>query len=553
MPRARSEQPRPQAPPPSAADPGALAAIRRALRALGYAEQPLADLMGIEHPAALAEGALVAVRARLAGVRSGTPRALAALARLFLLGDTLPPAQLGRALDSELVAALERARLVRNGAAGVYSPFALYPCRGTFIATDRRFRPLARQPVMYLGGDSYALAYLCPERCQGRALDLCTGSGVQAIVAARAGAERVLGVDTSARALRFARFNAALNEVAKRCRLVRADLDLALRPGERFELVLANPPFVPSPHRGRGQLAYRDAGPRGERVLARLLRALPQRLVRGGLALVVTVIAERCGLEADELVRSWLGPGADLGALWLEFGRQRVEEYALAQVRRAFGDSEQQRARRFARWRRALVRAGVRWLAGGVLCVRPHRGPSPPWVDRVACAPPRGPAPELVLRLLRGAELAHGIVFPDELLERRLRLAADVLLTRSAAAGPGGRLRALACTAHCRGLPLEPARISPGAWALLQALGGAGRPAAAEDAPPPSAELSPPERSAAGAQRPRGAGSERTEAEAAAPPPPLRAALAALGQSAPRLDEVLALCARGVLEPLAAP
>ena len=44
---------------------------------------------------------------------------------------------------------------------------------------------------MALGGDSYALAYLQPARPSGTALDLCSGSGVQAIIAARRGSEPV--------------------------------------------------------------------------------------------------------------------------------------------------------------------------------------------------------------------------------------------------------------------------------------------------------------------------------------------------------------------------
>src|SRR5207248_1145451 len=116
------------------------------------------------------------------------------------------------------------------------------------FAADHRFRlagPAPREPVMYLGGDSYALAYLAPAPPEGgRALDLCSGSGVHAILAALRGAARAIGVDVSPRAIAFARWNAALNGVAERCEFRRGDLYAPLRAEEedaRFDLILANP------------------------------------------------------------------------------------------------------------------------------------------------------------------------------------------------------------------------------------------------------------------------------------------------------------------------
>ena len=74
-----------------------------------------------------------------------------------------------------------------------------------------------------------------------RALDLCTGNGIQAILLA-AHADSVVATDVNARALAYTSFNAALNGVDN----VETRLGSFLDPvdGERFELVVANPPYV---------------------------------------------------------------------------------------------------------------------------------------------------------------------------------------------------------------------------------------------------------------------------------------------------------------------
>ena len=93
-------------------------------------------------------------------------------------------------------------------------------------------------------------------------LDLCTGSGCLAILAALAFPKaRVDASDTSAAALAVARRNVQSYRLGKRVRLVRSDLFAAL-PG-RYELILCNPPYVPATEmrrlpRGRLRASTRD-------------------------------------------------------------------------------------------------------------------------------------------------------------------------------------------------------------------------------------------------------------------------------------------------------
>ncbi|MET7645909.1 HemK2/MTQ2 family protein methyltransferase [Streptomyces sp. NPDC005426] len=117
-------------------------------------------------------------------------------------------------------------------------------------------------------------------------LDVCTGSGVLAVTAARRGA-RVTAVDVSARAVATARLNALLNR--RRVRVRRRDLAAAM--AERaYDLVLCNPPYVPAPQAGvpdRGARRAWDAGLDGRAVLDRVCDHAPNALKPGGVLLMV--------------------------------------------------------------------------------------------------------------------------------------------------------------------------------------------------------------------------------------------------------------------------
>jgi release factor glutamine methyltransferase len=116
-------------------------------------------------------------------------------------------------------------------------------------------------------------------------LDLGTGSGALALEAARLGA-RVTAVDISWRAVLAARVNALLS--GRSIRVRRGDLTDAVR-GRRFDLVVSNPPYVPSPDAGtpRGAARSWDAGWDGRLLLDRICDAAPALLRPHGALLVV--------------------------------------------------------------------------------------------------------------------------------------------------------------------------------------------------------------------------------------------------------------------------
>ncbi|HVW44489.1 MAG TPA: HemK2/MTQ2 family protein methyltransferase [Amycolatopsis sp.] len=119
-----------------------------------------------------------------------------------------------------------------------------------------------------------------------RVADLCSGSGVGAIAAARAGAREVLAVDAYRLAVLSARFNAAVRRLPVRVR--HGDVTSALEAGP-FDLVLSNPPYVPCPsgEPSAGAAMAWDAGRDGRRCLDVLCDSAFDLLCPGGTMLVV--------------------------------------------------------------------------------------------------------------------------------------------------------------------------------------------------------------------------------------------------------------------------
>ncbi|GHG50854.1 HemK2/MTQ2 family protein methyltransferase [Streptomyces griseocarneus] len=136
-----------------------------------------------------------------------------------------------------------------------------------------------------------------------RVLDVGTGTGALALAAARQGAGQVTAVDISVRAVLTARVNGLL--ARRRIRAVRGDL-LGPVAGQRFDLVLANPPYVPTPATGRPPRAAdrpRDAGEDGRSVLDPLCARVPALLEPAGVLLIVhsalSGVARTLALLAD--------------------------------------------------------------------------------------------------------------------------------------------------------------------------------------------------------------------------------------------------------------
>jgi release factor glutamine methyltransferase len=139
-------------------------------------------------------------------------------------------------------------------------------------------------------------------------LDVFTGSGALAVAAAVEGARETTAVDISIRAVVNARLNAFLN--GARVDALRGDL-VAPVNGRRFDLVLANPPYVPSesdtlPRRGRSR-AW-EGGVDGRALLDRVCAEAAGHLTPGGSLLMVHSSLSGEVATLDALAASGLEP-----------------------------------------------------------------------------------------------------------------------------------------------------------------------------------------------------------------------------------------------------
>ena len=160
-----------------------------------------------------------------------------------------------------------------------------------------------------------------------RVLDLCTGSGCLAILAALAFPRaRIDAADLAAPALALARRNVADHRLADRIALHRGDLFRPLA-GRQYDLIISNPPYVdaagmkalPPEYRHEPHLGL-AAGDDGLDLVHRILAGAPRHLTRHG-ALLCEIGRGRVPLEAayPKTPFLWLDTEQSEGEVfWLE-------------------------------------------------------------------------------------------------------------------------------------------------------------------------------------------------------------------------------------------
>lgn len=140
-----------------------------------------------------------------------------------------------------------------------------------------------------------------------RVLELCAGAGTLSVLAAGLPGTEVTAVDISWRAVVCAWTNARRS--GRRVRLHRGDLGAPVA-GHGFDVVVANPPYVPvGPHPpGRGPRRAFDGGPDGRVLVDRVCDETPDLLRPGGCLLVVHSAFN----GVDESVRRLAARGLDV-------------------------------------------------------------------------------------------------------------------------------------------------------------------------------------------------------------------------------------------------
>nr|WP_202890223.1 class I SAM-dependent methyltransferase [Actinopolymorpha rutila] len=233
--------------------------------------------------------------------------------------------------------------------------------------------------VLGVNSAASTLAQLTVRRPARRALDLGTGCGVQALHLS-GHVREVVGTDVNPRALAMARLTGTLN-----------GLDWDLREGslfepvrgEKFDLVVSNPPFVISP---RGGLTYRDSGMAGDEVCRRIVTQAPDFLADGGVCQILANWLHVRGENWRDRLGDWLadsgagsgtGSGADCDAWVLQREVSDPAEYVELWLKDAGVHGTPEYARRYDDWLAWFEAQDAEGVGFGWITLRRNAGPRP--------------------------------------------------------------------------------------------------------------------------------------------------------------------------------
>jgi methylase of polypeptide subunit release factors len=387
------------------ADTEAAKALGFVLRSVGYSESSVEDLLGDEAYSGGEDEALADER-RLPEGR------LATVIRLFFLQRPVPAADALEALGRGGVDALAAMGFAAVEADEVVSRVRILPIGRLLVAADG-----------YASGDDpedYVAVYtptsrlldsLTPRPRVARALDVATGSGIHALLAA-AHADRVVATDVNARALVFTELNAALNGLS----------NLECRPGslfepvagETFDLITCNAPYVVSPER---RWVYRDAGFDADEVSERVVREAAAHLADGGFAtMLVSWLAEDED-EPDERAIEWAEQtGCDSWILstWDADPLSHASTWNSHLEGEAFEQALDE-------WNAYFDQLGVEWISEGAILLHKRSGGGETRVDSIE-ADDVDTADEQIRRAFASRARLAALDGRDELLDQRLSL-----------------------------------------------------------------------------------------------------------------------------------
>lgn len=345
------------------------AALREALLAADFTADGLLELLGAPAYAALARSETVPALRATRG-----DGALSALVRLFLLQESVPHARVADVLpvgvllesdwlaerDGELRATVD----VRPYGGPSGEDWFIVSDLGCAVGGAGGIGKHEEGVVLGVGGASTTLAGITVRTPVASALDLGTGSGIQALHAAQH-ATRVTATDLNPRALRFTRLTLALSGAPE------ADL----RQGSLFEpvadetydLIVSNPPFVISPG---ARLTYRDGGMGGDDLCRSLVQEAGERLNEGGYAHFLANWQHVAGEEWQDRLRSWVPRDCDAWIVQREV--QDITQYAELWLRDA-GDhrtDSAEYAARYDAWLDEFEARGTRAVGFGWITLR---------------------------------------------------------------------------------------------------------------------------------------------------------------------------------------
>lgn len=336
---------------------GPLPALREALLEAGY-QQPARSAQRSRSAFSRPDGVPAAVG------DSSSDRRLGGLIDLFAYGRELEHRAATRALAPATPDALARAGILQRRNGRWRSRFMIAGDGDVFVLGDLPRRGRRRDHVDGVTSVALLAHHLTVPVNGGSLLDLGTGSGIQALLAARAGG-RVVGTDVNARALRMAQLGAQLSAVSD----VRWREGSWYEPvaGERFDRIVCVAPYVVSPD---SEFTFRDGDRAGEEPVRVATAGARAHLAAGGCAQVLVCWGHGAAEDWSRTPMSWLAPrGADV--LLLRLAEVDPVRYALSWNRpplRTLTPTAYDEV--MGRWLTYYARQGFDQISFAAVCIR---------------------------------------------------------------------------------------------------------------------------------------------------------------------------------------
>jgi methylase of polypeptide subunit release factors len=263
---------------------------------------------------------------------------LDALIHLLMDGETMARAHLRTLVPAPSAAVLESMGVlaaVPDQPELVYATVFLYPVASLYIASDRgaaldKSDITHEKEIVYPAITTNTRRFLAslPDTPCDELLDMCSGSGIAALIAAANYAKQAWSCDLGERSVQFAEFNARLNGLSN-VTCIQGNLYQPVA-GRTFDRIVAHPPYVPSEEQ---EVLFRDGGADGEQVLRGVIEGLPEYLRPGGRCCCQTMATDREGESFEQRIRSWLGAHQREFDLVLVAGSIRTKSEFLADSR----------------------------------------------------------------------------------------------------------------------------------------------------------------------------------------------------------------------------
>jgi len=362
------------------------------------------------------------------------PNRLNVLFQWFWIGSPVEEAVVREFIPERMIELFLKSGMVEKEDGKLTSHFRISPFNDLPILSDHAVSgagPMRKDTILWPNPTTRLCSDLTMRNPVGRTLDLGTGNGCLALAAARH-SEHVVATDLNARGREFCDFNAALNGITN----VEFREGNAFEPvkGEKFDLILANPPFFVTPSVRR---VFSDNSMELDGFCRQLVRQAPDLLNEGGYCQMLVEWVQIKGQTWQQRMDDWFdGIGCDA---WVMVGYMRLSvDYALIRVQedRDEANSPAAQAALTNTWQKYFESRDVEAIFGGMIVLRKREGKNWVRMEELQAMPER-PFGGFIRRIFDNRDYLATHT-DEELLETRPTVPAAVRLRKQFAISPEG-------------------------------------------------------------------------------------------------------------------